>query len=203
MKNIFKFGGNLKMNNPHFSCKSNATADRFFQDLEKSNRYFPSSEQEKEKFSNNDNNDNNNSSRKFKPFKPETKAQDMREINRAINDPNSHNNLPNQKYDPTSFNIKTKACSNIKKENEKYTNCSKPECTYAHFKEELVLKECLYGDKCKRFTDARNPCTFFHAKKETDKQYYSRTRTTEPDLPSMKDTDKNNLKGSWTKPLKL
>jgi hypothetical protein len=55
------------------------------------------------------------------------------------------------------------------------TFCSrKNNCSYAHYTDEIYLKDCLHGEKCNRYVNNKhNPCLFIHTY-ETYDMYLSR-----------------------------
>jgi hypothetical protein len=55
-------------------------------------------------------------------------------------------------------NISTDENNNIKYIN----NCNRPNCHFAHTKDELNCAECVFGETCKFKDSKTRPCTFLH-----------------------------------------
>lgn len=53
--------------------------------------------------------------------------------------------------------------------------CYKKGCTYAHKKDELRAKTCLFGDQCGYITSKAGPCLFVHPRDATPELYKIRT----------------------------
>ena len=64
--------------------------------------------------------------------------------------------------------FKTKMCMYVNTTHDDngntiYTNnCTRPNCHFAHTKEELNCAECVFGETCKFKDSKTRPCTFLH-----------------------------------------